>query len=339
MQFDQLRRRDFITLLGGTAAWPLAARAQQGTSPIRRIGIIDDGPMWDHFRQGLRELGYIEGQTVVIDYRSAEGKPDRLAAVASELARLPVDVIVTFGTAAAYAAKEATRGSATNPHEADWSCEPAFAHPVLVPPTAPIVPFWPIPDAAMITPADDGLLAPLIAAGISCASAFPRVRFCCSRSISRASSCRRSTTRGRSTTAAAACGRSGTSPSGWGTSASCGRSPATTWGATTAGTRARTAACSRGRSPTPRRCTASFVGARLFGGCRYDEHEGRRGCSDDRKLAEHDSLPTNNCGPRAPLEYYTPRRKERISSTLHHRPRASPANAKAASPRQLRAAS
>jgi ABC-type uncharacterized transport system substrate-binding protein len=104
-----MKRRDFITLLGGAAAaWPLAARAQQGTSPIRRIGIIDDGPMWDHFRQGLRELGYIEGQTVVIDYRSAEGKPDRLAAVASELARLPVDVIVTFGTAAAYAAKEAT---------------------------------------------------------------------------------------------------------------------------------------------------------------------------------------------------------------------------------------
>jgi putative ABC transport system substrate-binding protein len=102
-------RRKFLAALGGAAvAWPLAVRAQQRTSPIRRIGIIDDGPLWDHFRQGLRELGYIEGQTVVIDYRSAEGKPDRLAAVASELARLPVDVIVTFGTAAAYAAKEAT---------------------------------------------------------------------------------------------------------------------------------------------------------------------------------------------------------------------------------------
>jgi ABC-type uncharacterized transport system substrate-binding protein len=109
MQFNQIKRREFITLLGSAAtAWPLAVHAQQRTSPIRRIGIIDDGPMWDHFRQGLRELGYIEGQTVAIDYRSAEGKPDRLAAVASELARLPVDVIVTFGTAAAYAAKEAT---------------------------------------------------------------------------------------------------------------------------------------------------------------------------------------------------------------------------------------
>src|SRR6516162_7493325 len=95
-------RRKFLAAVGGAAvAWPLAVRAQQRTSPIRRIGIIDDGPLWDHFRQGLRELGYIEGQTVVIDYRSAEGKPDRLAAVASELARLPVDVIVTFGTAAA----------------------------------------------------------------------------------------------------------------------------------------------------------------------------------------------------------------------------------------------
>ena len=102
-------RRKLLAALGGAAvAWPLAVRAQQRTSPIRRIGIIDDGPLWDHFREGLRELGYIEGQTVVIDYRSAEGKPDRLAAVASELARLPVDVIVTFGTAAAYAAKEAT---------------------------------------------------------------------------------------------------------------------------------------------------------------------------------------------------------------------------------------
>src|SRR6516225_1249080 len=102
-----MRRREFITLLGGAAAWPLAARAQQGDR-LPRIGIIDDGPMWDHFRHRLRELGYIEGQTVTIDYRSAEEKPDRLAAVASELARLPVDVIVAFGTAAAHAAKEAT---------------------------------------------------------------------------------------------------------------------------------------------------------------------------------------------------------------------------------------
>jgi putative ABC transport system substrate-binding protein len=104
-----MRRRAFITLLGGAAAaWPLATRAQQRTSKIPRIGIMDDAAIWDHFRQGLRDLGYIEGQTVAIEYRSAEGKPDRLAAAATELARLPVDVIATYGTAATYAAKQAT---------------------------------------------------------------------------------------------------------------------------------------------------------------------------------------------------------------------------------------
>jgi putative ABC transport system substrate-binding protein len=104
-----MRRRAFITLLGGAAAaWPLATRAQQRTSKIPRIGIMDDAAIWDHFRQGLRDLGYIEGQAVAIEYRSAEGKPDRLAAAATELARLPVDVIATYGTAATYAAKQAT---------------------------------------------------------------------------------------------------------------------------------------------------------------------------------------------------------------------------------------
>ena len=106
----QLKRREFITLLGGAAvACPLAARAQQPASKIPRIGIIDPGAIrGDHFRQALRDLGYIEGQTVAFEYRSAEDKPDRLAAAASELAQLPVDVIVAFGTAAAYAAKQAT---------------------------------------------------------------------------------------------------------------------------------------------------------------------------------------------------------------------------------------
>jgi putative ABC transport system substrate-binding protein len=104
-----MKRREFISLLGGAAvAWPLAARAQQRTSKIPRIGIIDNAAMWDHFRQGLRDLGYIEGQTIAIEYRSAEGKPDRLAAVANELAGLPVDLIATYGTAATYAANQAT---------------------------------------------------------------------------------------------------------------------------------------------------------------------------------------------------------------------------------------
>jgi putative tryptophan/tyrosine transport system substrate-binding protein len=103
-----MKRRAFITLLGAAAAWPLAARAQRRPSKIPRIGIIDDAPIWDHFRQGLRELGYIEGQSVAFEYRSAEGKSDRLAAAASELAHLPVDVIAASGTAAAAAAKQAT---------------------------------------------------------------------------------------------------------------------------------------------------------------------------------------------------------------------------------------
>jgi putative ABC transport system substrate-binding protein len=102
-----MRRREFITLLGA-AAWPLAAHAQQRATKIPRIGIIDDAPIWNHFRQGLRDLGYIEGQNIAIEYRSAEGKPDRLAAVASDLARVPMDVIVTSGSAASYAAQQAT---------------------------------------------------------------------------------------------------------------------------------------------------------------------------------------------------------------------------------------
>jgi len=75
-------RREFITLLGGAAATlPLAARAQQGDR-VRRIGIIDNAAIWDHFRQGLRDLGYIEGRNIAIEYRSAEGRPDRLVAAA-----------------------------------------------------------------------------------------------------------------------------------------------------------------------------------------------------------------------------------------------------------------
>ena len=81
-----MQRREFITLLGGAAAWPLAAGAQQAER-MRRIGIIGDAAIsGDHFRQGLRDLGYIEGRNVTIEYRSAE-RSDRLAAAATELAR------------------------------------------------------------------------------------------------------------------------------------------------------------------------------------------------------------------------------------------------------------
>jgi ABC-type uncharacterized transport system substrate-binding protein len=100
-------RRQFITLLGGAAAWPVGAGAQQGAK-IPRIGIIDDAPMWQAFRQALRELGYSEGQNIAYEYRYSEGAPDRLATIVGELIRRPVDLIATFGTAPTHAARLAT---------------------------------------------------------------------------------------------------------------------------------------------------------------------------------------------------------------------------------------
>jgi putative tryptophan/tyrosine transport system substrate-binding protein len=105
--FD-MKRRELITLLGGAAvAWPLVARAQQGAK-MPRIGIVDDAPMWQTFRQALRELGYVEGETVNYEYRYSEGAPDRLVDVMGELIRRPVDLIATFGTPPTEAAKAAT---------------------------------------------------------------------------------------------------------------------------------------------------------------------------------------------------------------------------------------
>jgi putative tryptophan/tyrosine transport system substrate-binding protein len=103
-----MRRREFISLLGGTAAWPLAARAQQ-PAKIPRVGIIDDSPIWNAFRKALRDLGYVEGENIAFEYRYAGGLPDRLAWVAAELTRIPVHLIATFGTPASQAAKEATK--------------------------------------------------------------------------------------------------------------------------------------------------------------------------------------------------------------------------------------
>jgi putative ABC transport system substrate-binding protein len=102
-----MRRRAFITLLGGAAAaWPLAGRAQQA-GKIARIGIIDDSLHWNAFRQGLRDLGYLEGQNIAFEYAYGDGMPERLAEAAAALVRRQVDV-ATFGTPASFAAKQAT---------------------------------------------------------------------------------------------------------------------------------------------------------------------------------------------------------------------------------------
>ncbi len=108
-----MRRREFITLVGGAVAtWPLAARAQQ--SKVARIGALyigtaDAESFKKELREGLRELGYVEGQNIAFEFRSAEGKLDRLPELAAELVRLKVDVIVTLYVPPSLAAKHATR--------------------------------------------------------------------------------------------------------------------------------------------------------------------------------------------------------------------------------------
>jgi putative ABC transport system substrate-binding protein len=110
-----IARRDFITFLGGAAAWPLSARAQQAGVAV--LGYLDSGPpnldvypgRHAAFRQSLSSAGFFEGRNLVIEYRWAQGQNERLAGLAAELVRRPVAAIFANGVAAALAAKEATR--------------------------------------------------------------------------------------------------------------------------------------------------------------------------------------------------------------------------------------
>src|SRR5712692_2264708 len=112
-----MRRREFISLLGGVAtasiAQPVPLSAQQA-GKIYRVGMLETVPAaqsatnFDALRKGLRDLGYIDGRNLVIEYRSADGRAERFPDLAAELVRLKVDVIVTRGTPAVMAAKNAT---------------------------------------------------------------------------------------------------------------------------------------------------------------------------------------------------------------------------------------
>jgi ABC-type uncharacterized transport system substrate-binding protein len=109
---SNMRRREFIPMLGAAVAWPLAARAQQQLGKVARIGFLryasPHAKQFEAFRDGLRASGYVEGQNIVIEQRYADGAFDRLGELTAELVRLNLDVIVVDGSVTAKAVKTAT---------------------------------------------------------------------------------------------------------------------------------------------------------------------------------------------------------------------------------------
>src|ERR1700709_2220257 len=107
-----MRRREFITLVGAGAAWPVVAQAQKSTIPV--IGLLNSGTPAANadsmvgLHQGLKEVGYVEGENLKIEYRWAEGQYEQLSTPAADLVRRQVDVIVANGNVAASAARAAT---------------------------------------------------------------------------------------------------------------------------------------------------------------------------------------------------------------------------------------
>jgi len=103
-----MQRREFVGLIGGAALWPLAAHAQ--SERVKRIGLMANLPLQpiERFRKKLNQIGYVEGKNLVIEYRFAEGRDERYSLFAAELVAIPVDLIVVWGTPAAFAAKRAT---------------------------------------------------------------------------------------------------------------------------------------------------------------------------------------------------------------------------------------